>query len=371
MPTETKTKKRISKDSKKLMQLLIEKSQESFLLSIELFNKPTISLNVEGFVIFICNAWELLLKAYLINQGESIYYKKTKSKNRTLALDALIKKVMTNEHDNVRINLEIISGIRNSATHLIIPEYSILFNEVFLSCVRNYVDKLYKFFDININEKFNSDFLTLHIPSNKKIDILGKYGNDVYQKYNNVSNGLTKTLLEKSNENGYVPQELALAYQINFKRVNDIEKADIKVYNSKSEDSIPAITIEKPIDITANYPHTTKNIITLINEQLNRDGLSFTPYTLSKNTKFTTDTFALFCRGFNIKANKEYSYLHRIGNNHSYTYSLKLVQYIIDSIIDDPDIFIKLKKIVNFRSKGILNFSIYCHPATQLISFAS
>lgn len=353
---EVETKKRISKDSEKLMALLIEKSQESFLLSIELFNKPTISLNVEGFVIFICNAWELLFKAYLISQGDSIYYKKTKSKNRTLALDALIKKILTNEHDSVRINLEIISGIRNSATHLIVPEYSILFNEVFLSCVRNYVDKLYKFFTVNINDKFNADFLTLHIPSNKKIDILGKYGNDVYQKYNNISFNLNRILTEKRNENGYVPPELAVSYQINFKRVNDIEKADLKIYNSKEKDSLPTITIEKPIDITTNYPHTTNNIITLVNDQLIKNGISFIPYTIAKNTKFTTDTFSLFCKGFDIKSNKEYAYLHKIGNNQSYTYSLKLVQHIINCIINDPEIFIKLKNNKKKLTSGAREF---------------
>ena len=123
---------------------MINKSQDSFLLAIELYNKPTITLNVEGFVIFICNAWELMLKAFLLKNGDSIYYKKSKSVNRTLALDALIKKVMTNNKDNVRINLEIINGIRNSAIHLIIPEYSLMFNELFLSCVKimlnDYID---------------------------------------------------------------------------------------------------------------------------------------------------------------------------------------------------------------------------------------
>ena len=47
-----------------------------------------------------------MLKAFLLKNGDSIYYKKSKSVNRTLSLDALIKNVMTNNKDNVRINLE-------------------------------------------------------------------------------------------------------------------------------------------------------------------------------------------------------------------------------------------------------------------------
>ena len=37
---------------------LVEKSIESFLMAIEVFNKPTIKYRVEGFAFFVCNAWE-------------------------------------------------------------------------------------------------------------------------------------------------------------------------------------------------------------------------------------------------------------------------------------------------------------------------
>ena len=47
---------------------LIDKAKEAFLLAIEVYNKPTIRYRVEGFSFFICNAWELMLKAYMIKQ---------------------------------------------------------------------------------------------------------------------------------------------------------------------------------------------------------------------------------------------------------------------------------------------------------------
>ena len=60
-----------------IIDKLITKSQEAFILAIELYNKPTIKYRVEGFSFFICNAWELMLKANLINKfgNNSIYYK--------------------------------------------------------------------------------------------------------------------------------------------------------------------------------------------------------------------------------------------------------------------------------------------------------
>ncbi|EGP5501286.1 DUF3644 domain-containing protein, partial [Enterococcus faecium] len=45
---------------------LVSKSIEAFLMGMEIYNKPTIHYRVEGFSFFICNAWELMLKAHLI-----------------------------------------------------------------------------------------------------------------------------------------------------------------------------------------------------------------------------------------------------------------------------------------------------------------
>ena len=39
-----------------IIDKLITKSQEAFILAIELYNKPTIKYRVEGFSFFICNA---------------------------------------------------------------------------------------------------------------------------------------------------------------------------------------------------------------------------------------------------------------------------------------------------------------------------
>jgi len=64
---------------------LMEKSSEAFILGIEMYNKATIKYRIEGFAIFIFNAWELMLEAHLLNIGENIYYKGTP--NRTIILE--------------------------------------------------------------------------------------------------------------------------------------------------------------------------------------------------------------------------------------------------------------------------------------------
>ena len=44
----------------------MDKSIEAFVMAIELYNKPSIKYRVEGFSMFICNSWELMLKAHMI-----------------------------------------------------------------------------------------------------------------------------------------------------------------------------------------------------------------------------------------------------------------------------------------------------------------
>ena len=69
-----------------LTDKLLEKSKEAFVLAIEIYNKPTIKYRVEGFAFFICNAWELMLKAHIINTKgeEEIYYKDNPERTKTL-----------------------------------------------------------------------------------------------------------------------------------------------------------------------------------------------------------------------------------------------------------------------------------------------
>ena len=45
-----------------------------------MFNKPTLKYRVEGFAFFVCNAWELMLKAEMAKQlGENFYDVKANS----------------------------------------------------------------------------------------------------------------------------------------------------------------------------------------------------------------------------------------------------------------------------------------------------
>lgn len=71
---------------------LIDKAKEAFVMAIEIYNKPSINYRLEGFSFFICNAWELMLKAHMINKfgDNSIYY--PDKPNRTLLWKIVCRK---------------------------------------------------------------------------------------------------------------------------------------------------------------------------------------------------------------------------------------------------------------------------------------
>ena len=98
----------------KYVNALLSKSEEAYLMAIEIINKPTINYRTEGFCFFICNAWELLLKAYLINKANDINAINYKDgSNRTIGLDECVEKVFTSTTDKTKNNITLLRNIRN------------------------------------------------------------------------------------------------------------------------------------------------------------------------------------------------------------------------------------------------------------------
>ena len=147
----------------KTVDLLLNKATEAFMMAIEIYNKPSIKYRVEGFALFICNAWELMLKAHLIKKNgmDSIYYKD--NANRTLSLENCIEKVFTNNKDPLRKNLEKIIELRNTSTHFITEEYEMVYIPLFQACVLNFSEKIEVFHNIDMTSIIPQNFLTLSV----------------------------------------------------------------------------------------------------------------------------------------------------------------------------------------------------------------
>lgn len=315
-------------EEEKEIQLLLEKSQEAFVLALELYNKPTIKYRVEGFSFFICNAWELMLKAKIIRDYgiAKIYY--PDKPNRTISLEECIKKyVFTNINDPLRQNLEKIIDLRNTSTHYITTEYEMLYIPLFQSCTYNYVDKLLQFHNINITDKIPMHFLNLSV-SDSFIDedmVKAKYSQDIYNKLIKTGHMLEESTNNIRNEKYsiVIKQDLYLTKKTEsgiprFRIIKGGEKEDEKVKIIKQ--------ISDPNNV---YPLTVQKVVIRVNDILEK---------LKLDIRFTKNNFNDFNKYFDFKGNKEFCYKHDVYKNPIYAYSQKVIDFIIDQIKKDNTI---------------------------------
>lgn len=174
---------------------LVDKSIESFILGLEIYNKPTIHYRVEGFSFFVTNAWELMLKSFLIKRdgADSIYFQDNPS--RTIDLSKALRKVYTNNKDPLRKNLEKIIDLRNTSTHFITEDYEIIYVPLFQANVINYSRELLKLHGIDITDFIAQNFLTLSISLEFLSDeqIKSKYSAQMAERFIKARNDIEVT----------------------------------------------------------------------------------------------------------------------------------------------------------------------------------
>lgn len=325
------------------IEFLKKKSIDSFLLCIEVFNKPTIDYRLEGCVFFLCNAWELMLKAKLLEDGESIYYPKS---SRTLSLSDCAAKLMTNKKDPVRVNLDLIISLRNTATHDIIPEFELLYMPYLIFCVKSYADKMYLYLGINVSDYIKSDFLSL-FTNNHKVDeatILSKYGQDMKTIFDKKVDEITE--IQQNNPNS----EIGYAVTINLKRVNNKEKADFTFYASKNSKDPNIQYVDRYLDPNETHSMTYHQVVNEIDKTLKKENIKFIPLRepvpTEKNpnpNRFTTACFDVLVKAFDIKNDSDYCRKIKNGEGIIYKYSRQLVGYIITLIMNNPEIVVMNK----------------------------
>lgn len=314
-------------DNNELIDKMLEKSQEAFLLAIEIYNKPTIKYRLEGFAFFICNAWELLLKSYIIkNNGKDSIYYKDKS-NRTITLTDCIKKIFTNEKDPTRKNLEIIVDLRNTSTHYIIKEMENIYLPFLQANTLNYSQKLFDFFNIDITKNIDTSFLSL-VTNNSSLndnEILSTYGNEIFNKYKKLQTE-TNTLLENENNN-----KLAINVNLNLKVVKNKKDAQLTFSIAKNaEDAI--YIVDKIKDINTTYPYSQKLARETIMKNLRRKNIE---------VNLHQTNFNLICDKYNLKNTEDYFYYHNISKR--YMCSQKLIDFVTDLLLKEPNLIEKLK----------------------------
>lgn len=291
---------------------LVVKSIDAFLFAIEIINKPTIKYRTENFVFNVCNAWELILKAQIVRDlGEpSIYFKN--NKDRTISLQNCLDIIFTDFKNPIKLNIELISKIRNKSTHFITPEYDGLYISFFQANVLYYVEHIKEKFNVNINNKLPSNFLT--IATNHKdiqdIRILNKVDINTFNSFRKMQ----KDLMKASESSG-----VAVSFEM---RVMAVKKNPDLSFKIDSNADLSAQVINRILDPSNSHPYRQKDIIEKINNEIGEGTLNQYSFRCIRVYEKLEDSLEFF-------------YYHKQSN--SKTYSEKAYTLIKRNIISQPN----------------------------------
>lgn len=308
--------------NKNINNLLLDKSKEAFVLAIEIYNKPTIKYRIEGFSFFICNAWELMLKAHILHLfgNTAIYYKDNPEK--TISLSESIKKVFTNDKDPLRLNLEKIIELRDTSTHFVTTEYEMVYIPLFQACIFNFIEKMQQFHNIDMSEIVPQNFLTLttNMKSFNETEIRAKYPEELSNHLLNTYSFLAP-LIETNNSNFAIKIE-----HLHYITKNKNEATEILGIDNQSSEKIKIIKELKDPNVTHKY--TMKNLNKEVTKKLNKLGINIT---------FNQYHFQLFANYYDIKSNPKFCYINTIGSTPKYSYSIQAIDFIVEEFKNDPN----------------------------------
>lgn len=315
-----------------LIKQLIDKSIEAFILGLEVYNKPTLKYRVEGFSFFICNAWELMLKAELLKRGISIYYKD--SAERTLSISDVLSKIYSDKHTRIRLNLEKIIDLRNISTHFITEDYEAKYIGLFQACAINYTTELDRFHSKDITEYMPYNFLTINARyeplSNEEINL--KYPTEIAEMLIKQANEIE--VLSKE----YDSSKFFIDIRQNLYITRKKGEADFTIQIDKNSKNKSAI-IKELKDPADTHKYSFNNVIRVVDERIKKKHLK-----LDYKKGFNSHVLSLIINFYNIKEDEKYSYKHTVGNSEYYTYSEQFIDFILQRIKENPRNFVESLK---------------------------
>ena len=216
---------------------LIEKSFDAFTIALETYNRPTLKNKVEVFVILIVNAWEILLKAKVIKDNQTLdkIYKEGQTNQSgdkyTISIYEALGLIYGKENIIYKNLIEVIY-LRDRATHLLIDDLRTELSPLFQASIINYIEEYEVSFGKIplINE--STGMLTLVIPGDIDIFEIKKiYGDKTYKEIEHFLEKLNFTKNEL-NSNNFMCE---VNYSVYLEKKNK-DKANINV-NIVDDDS--------------------------------------------------------------------------------------------------------------------------------------
>ena len=318
---------------------LVEKSVDAYVLALETINRLSIKYRVESFTHLICNAWELLLKARVLDVQtgrDAIYYKtKRGDLKRTISLrDALIK-VVPSEKEPLRRNLEVVADLRDEAMHFVISEVPNDVLLLFQACVINYHKKLNEWFGISLSDRVTVGMMTIvYDLSPGSFDLSSqavkrRLGKDVTAYLAQMQKRIQAEFntLERS-------PEFSIGVEYKLVLTKKPGEADIVLSTGEKGKSTTVVQVAK--DPSVSHPHRQKELLVTLTTAL--DGVA------------TANQHDIQCvnKVHDVKKRADWFYQGKVVGSPS-QYSQAFVDWIVERVKQDPQFFENAREKVKVK----------------------
>jgi len=314
---------------KRLAKNLIENSIEAFILALETVNRPSVKYRMEAFCFLFCNAWELLMKAKLLNDGKGIFYrKKRKQPRRSLSLDDCLNRIFTSESDPVKVNIKTIHEFRNNAIHLVVPFIPSDIMGLFQAGVLNYPKALQDWFGTSLSNRIPLGMMVLvydfdpkqhsleYAKMKRRLSVETVRWLTEFQQ--NIRNRAAS--LGESTQQFYIPIDLKLAI------TKSPSKSDI-VLSSGGEGKDASI-LEVPKDIDKTHPYRGIEVKDEVNKRL------------EGTLKINRRDILCIRNVYNIESRAEFYYMPKYSPRR---YSEQFVDWIVKQAVSNHEFFVQTR----------------------------
>lgn len=263
---------------------LLGNARAAVLAAVEIYNKPLFKYRDECVVILLLNGWELLLKATLSKNGQSIFYpKKRKQPHRTLSWQDALARAERFFPGNVgylpvRRNLEMLGTYRDKAVHFYNAKgFSTLVYALAQTCIVNFRDYLDSVFGQRLEDEISWQLLPLGIrpPVDVVSYISRTSGNKMTRavlQFLSELNSAVDELKEAGEDTG----RLLTVFKVKLESVKKIGDADVTVGVTKADGMLGPLVVVRTQDPNITHPLRQKDVVDRIGRL---HGTPFTSYT--------------------------------------------------------------------------------------------
>jgi hypothetical protein len=257
---------------------LLAKSLEAYLLGLETINRLTVAYRVETFCALMFNAWELLLKAKILDDTRDrleIYYRRRPGEPlRSISLRDAVARVIPNDRDQTRRNIERVADLRDAAVHLFIAQVPKNVMGLLQACVLNYHRRLSEWFDISLADRVPVGMMSLvYDVSPESLDLSSalmrrRLGKDSAE----YLTSLADELRAEHESHGMAPEfSVVIRYGLALQK----RAEDASVVAVTGTEGTPIQIVERPRDSAITHPWRQKELLPEVNARLG-PGLAIT-----------------------------------------------------------------------------------------------